>query len=91
MGVTGAEGEFVGVTVLDGELVLELVLLPVTEGVDIGEAPFDIVAVCEAVPLGVNDDVALFVGITDDDRVGLVEDVPLQVGLPVAVPERELV
>ncbi len=61
------------------------------EGVDVGEAPFDIVAVCEAVLLGVNDDVALFVGVTDDDRVGLLEDVPLRVGLPVTVPERELV
>ncbi len=63
----------------------------VTEGVDVGEAPFDIVAVCESVLLGVNDDVALFVGVTDDDRVGLAEGVPLRVGLPVTVPERELV
>ncbi len=45
----------------------------------------------EVVPLGVDDEVSLFVSITDDDLVGLIEGVPLRVGLPVAVPERELV
>ena len=61
----------------------------VTEGVDVGEAPFDSVAVCEAVSLGVSDDVSLFVGVTDDERVGLFDGVPLRVVLPVTVPERE--
>ena len=63
----------------------------VTEDVDVGEAPFDSVAVSDAVPLGVNDEVALCVGVTDDERVGLTEVVPLHVLLPVTVPERELV
>jgi hypothetical protein len=79
------------VIVPDRDCVLLVEELLDGEGVDVGEAPFDIVAVCEAVLLGVNDDVALFVGVTDDDRVGLLEDVPLRVGLPVTVPERELV
>jgi len=38
---------------------------------------------------GVLDDVILFVGVTDDVRVGLLERVPLPVVLPVTVPERE--
>ena len=70
-------------------------------GVREGDAPLEIVAVDEAVPLGVNDEVALFVGETDDERVRLPVGVPLRerlpvgvplfVGLPVTVPERELV
>ena len=74
-----------------GECVPERVTLDERVGVTEGEAPLEIVAVDEAVPLGVNDEVALCVGVTDDERVGLTEVVPLRVLLPVTVPERELV
>ena len=63
----------------------------VIEDVDVGEALFDGVLVFDAVLLGVNDDVALFVGETDDERVGLTEGVPLRVLLPVTVPDDERV
>ena len=75
----------------DREFVTELVTFDERVGVIDGDAPLEIVDVDEAVSLDVFDDVALVVGVTDDDRVGLVEDVPLRGGLPVAVPERELV
>jgi hypothetical protein len=85
----------------DGDFVPDLVSLDERVGVADGDAPLEIVAVDEAVILvvfegltlevGVNDDDAVFVGVIDEERVGLTEAVPLRVVLPVTVPERELV
>ena len=89
LGVNDDVALFDGVTVVepDREFVSEPVTLDEGVGVTEAEAPLEIVAVDEAVPLGVNDEVALF----DDERVGLTERVPLRVMLLVTVPERELV
>jgi hypothetical protein len=63
--------ELVGVVVGEPERVPDDDLVPLDErvGVTDGDAPLEIVAVDEAVSLDVLDDVALFVGVTDDERV----------------------
>ena len=63
--------ELVGVVVREPDRVPVGDMVPLDErvGVTDGDAPLEIVAVDEEVSLGVLDDVALFVGVTDDERV----------------------